>query len=74
MKSFLKFFGKLERPIGWSMLIASIIVFFGVLLDIIVTRDLKLPTLLLAAGLFCDGFSMAQDAEDNTESVATQVK
>lgn len=73
-RRFLKSFGALERPIGWIMLVASVIVFLLVLFDIVKSGDFKYGTLMIAAGLFADGFSMAQDAEENANSHAKKGK
>lgn len=49
------------------MLLASIFVFFGVLIGWITVGDFKWPTLLLSADLMVSGFSAVQQSEDDDQ-------
>lgn len=74
MNRFLKIFGRLERPAGWTLLIVGFLSFWAVLFDIIITKDAKFATLLISLDLFCSGFSAAQEAEENVNSAASKEK
>lgn len=74
LKRLLKVFGRLERPIGWGMLLGSVVAFALVWYDVIKTGDFKFGTLLIALDLFGTGFGLAQEAEENVNSEASKVK
>lgn len=61
----LRFFGVIEPYAAWAMLIASIFVFFGVLVGLITVGEFRWPTLLLSGDLMVSGFSAVQQSEDD---------
>lgn len=63
----LAFFARCERPVGWVLCVGAVVTFGGVLTGLIATGELRLVTLLVAAGLALDGYSALRDAYDDAE-------
>lgn len=66
----LSVFARLERPAAWALMVGGLVVFVGVLADLIRLGNAKLGTLLIAADLVVSGFSAVQEAEDDGPEAA----
>lgn len=64
-RKILAFFGWIERPAAWGLLVGAIITFIGVLIGWITVGEFRWPTLLIAAELIVSGFSSVQEAHDD---------
>jgi hypothetical protein len=63
----LRAFGKAERTVAWVLCIGAIVTFVSVFTGLIAAGELRLVTLLVAAGLAFDGYSALRDAYDSEE-------
>jgi hypothetical protein len=61
----LRVFGIIERPAAWSLLLGGVVIFFGVLFNLIATGNAKWATLLVSADLIVSGLSSVQQAHDD---------
>ena len=59
-------FGKVQRPIAWGEAVAGFVIFWLVLF-IIATGQIKTATLMIALGLFMEGFGAVQEAEGQAQ-------
>ena len=66
-RKILRIFAVLERPAAWGLLIASIVTFIGVIVELIDVGQFKVATLLLSADFMVSGFSAVQEAEDDED-------
>jgi hypothetical protein len=69
--SVLRRFGKLQRPVAWTILAGGAVMFVAVLFDIVRTGDAKLATLLSAVLVINDGFQAVSQVENELDSEAS---
>lgn len=56
---------RVEPWAAWGLVVGAVVVFVGVLVDVIRTGDAKWATLLVAADLIVSGYGELQDAVDD---------
>lgn len=63
----LAFFARIERPAAWALMVGGVVVFVGIVADLIRLGNAKIGTLLIAADLVVSGFSAVQEAEEDED-------
>lgn len=66
-RALLTAFGKAERAVAWTLCLGAIVTFVTVFIGLVSVGELRLVTLLVAAGLAFDGYSALRDAYDSEE-------
>lgn len=61
-------FARIERPAAWGLMVGGVVVFVGVVADLIRLGNAKVATLLVAADLVVSGFAAVQEVEDDEGS------
>jgi hypothetical protein len=66
-RALLRAFGRLERPVAWTLFGGAVATFIGVLTGLIATGEFRLLTLVASADLGYAGYSALRDAYDSEE-------
>lgn len=66
----LRWFGRAQRPVAWSVLAGGFVSLMLVITNVIATGDAKFATILGALVLMGEGFSSVQEVENELDSEA----